>query len=142
MENFGIALSVPVSAVAGIVYALIFEKVARRWQFLLSPLLWISSLILTLLAIEAIGALTVGAVELRKEIGPSYELLHGILFFLALPSLVNVMRLQKRIPFLAKLYVISGACAIAGLAVVLLNFGVSEALFGIDGMSGPYARPR
>ena len=50
--------------------------------------------------------------------------------------------IQRRISFLSKWYIIGITCAFLGLCVTLLQYVVSEALFGIDGMGGPYAERR
>ncbi len=94
---------------------------------------------MVLFAIEAIAVASAGAIEVRKVVGSLYYPVHLLLFFLIVPSIVNVMRIQKRTAFVSKWYVIGPVCALLGLGIVLFQAVVFEALFGIDGMSGPYS---
>jgi hypothetical protein len=139
MELFGILLSAPFLFVISIVYAVLIRKVTDRWVILTKPILWMSSGIMVLFAIEAIAVVSAGTIEVRKAVGSLYYPVHLLLFFLTVPSIVNVMRLQRRIALVSKWYVIAPVCALLGLGIVLFQYVVSEALFGIDGMSGPYS---
>ncbi len=141
MELFTIMFSVPVSFVMSSIYALIVKKITTKWAPLIVPLFWISGIILTLLILEFVGVLTVGVIRLRETIGVLYYPLHIFLFFLFWPSLANTMGMQRRIGVLSKWYIIGLACAFLGLCVTLLQYGVSEALYGIDGVGGPYGKP-
>jgi len=141
MELFGIMFSVPVSFVVTSIYALIIKRITIKRTYLILPLFWISAVILTLMILEFAGVLTVGAVRLRETIGVLYYPLQIFLFFLFWPSLANIMAMQRRIGFLSKWYMIGIACAFLGLCVTLLQYGVSEALYGVDGMGGPYGKP-
>lgn len=132
MENFGIILSIPFFFVASIVYAFIIGKIVVRWNFLLTPLVWISRTILFLLIVEFLSVLILGVKNVRETIGQSYYSIHSIIFFLTIPSLVNVMKLQKKIPLISKWYIIGIVCAIFALSIILFQYYVSEALFGID----------
>jgi hypothetical protein len=141
MELFGITLSVPVIFVTSIIYAFIIRKVTEKNVFLINPLLWVSAVLLVTVLLEFVGVAIVGSIKLRESIGPSFYSIHITLFFLAVPALVNIMRLQNRYPLLSRWYIIGFFCAICGLCVVLLQYVVSEALFGVDGMGGPYGKP-
>jgi hypothetical protein len=141
MELFGIMFSVPVSFVATSIYAVIIKRITTKRTYLIVPLFWISGVILTLIILEFVGVLTVGAIRLREIIGVQYYPLHISVFFLFWPSLANIMGMQRRIGFLSKWYMIGIACAFLGLCVTLLQYGVSEALYGIDGTGGPYGKP-
>ncbi len=141
MELFGIMFSVPVSFVVSSIYALIIKKITTKWTIVVVPIFWISGTILALLILEFFAVLTLGAIKLRETIGTLYYPLHIFLFFLFWPSLANLMGMQRRIAFLSKWYIIGITCAFLGLCVTLLQYLVSEALFGVDGMGGPYGKP-
>jgi hypothetical protein len=141
MELFGIMFSVPVSFVVSSIYALIIKKITTKWTVLVVPIFWISGTILALLILEFFAVLTLGAIKIRETIGTLYYPLHIFLFFLFWPSLANLMGMQRRIAFLSKWYIIGITCAFLGLCVTLLQYVVSEALFGVDGMGGPYGKP-
>jgi hypothetical protein len=141
MEMYGIIFSVPMAFICGIIYAVIIGKVIAKWNELMTPLLWISGVLFALLLLEIISVIVIGTLKLRAIIGPEYYPIHSLLFFLTLPSLVNIMKIQKSIPLLSKWYFIGTACAIIGLVIVILQYGVSEALYGITGTNGPYNGP-
>jgi hypothetical protein len=141
MELFAILLSGPFLCTVGLVYAFIIGKITARLAFLVSPLLWISVLLLAASVCEFLGVCAAGPVGLRRAIGPAYYPIHLVLFTLGLPALVNLMRLQTRIPPLSKSYAIGPTCAIYGWALVLMQYAVFEALFGVDGKNGLYPAP-
>jgi hypothetical protein len=141
MELFAIMLSFPMSFLCSTIYAVIINRITKRWTILFTPLFWISFLILILLLVEVTAVIFIGALGLREAIGPPYFPIHLFLFFLALPSAVNIMKLQRIAPLFAKWYAIGSVCAFLGLGIVLLQYAVSEALYGIDGMGGPYGPP-
>jgi hypothetical protein len=132
VELFGIALSIPASFMASIVYAFIVGKMVSIWPFLSQPLKFLSISVLFLLAIEIGGVLTLGVVGVQEVVGSAYYWIHLSLFALAVPSLVNIMRIQRTIPLFSKWYVIGPLCSLFGLATVLFQYHVSEVLFGID----------
>jgi len=82
---------------------------------------------------------TVGPLTLRAVIGSAYYPIHVLFFFLSVPSLANIMQIQKTVPFVRKWYVTALACAIFALCVVLLQYEVSEVLYGVNGTEGPYS---
>lgn len=129
---FGIIFSVPMSFACGAIYSNIVGKIILKWNNLTQLLRALSGIILALSVLEVIGVSTVGALKLREVIGIAYYPIHSILFFLTLPSLVNILKIQRRTPFLSKWYFIGFACAIIGLGIVLLQYDVSEALFGVN----------
>jgi hypothetical protein len=141
MELFGILFSIPLIFVTSIIYAFIIRKVTEKFGFLTKPLLWVSAVLLATVLLEFVGVATVGSIKLRESIGPSFHSIHIALFSLAVPALVNIMRLQKRYPLLSRWYIIGFFCALCGLCIVLLQYVVSETLFGIDEMGGPYGKP-
>jgi hypothetical protein len=141
MENFGIILSIPAAFINSIFYAFVLRKVTTKLPFLILPLLWISTFVLVASFLEFCCLLAFGTLKLRKTIGEGYYSIHKGLFFLTLPALVNIMRLQNRFSFLSKWYSIGCFCAVVGLCMMIQQYVVSEALFGLDGMDGPYGNP-
>jgi hypothetical protein len=136
MEIFGIILSIPAAFIASIFYAFVLRKVTTKMPFLILPLLWISVIVLIIGLFEFCCIAAIGTLRLREAIGALYYSIHTGLFFLTLPALTNIMRLQKRFSFLSKWYSIGGLCAVVGLCLALQQYVVSEALFGVDVMGG------
>ncbi len=141
MELFGIIFSVPVIFISSIIYSFIIKKVTDKYGLLRKPLLLISALIFVLVFLEFIGVITFGVIKFHEYIGAYFYSIHTVFFFLAVPALVNIMQLQKKYPFLSVWHIIGVFCAIYGLGVVLLQYTVSEALFGIDGIGGLNKEP-
>lgn len=139
MEIVGIILSIPMAFITSSIYSILIKKIINKWKPLAKPVFWISALILSLVCLEFLGVIIMGTLTLRQELGQLYYPIHSCLFILTLPSLVNIMVIQKRIHFLSKWYTIGVICALFGLSVVILQYSVSETLYGIDGTSGPYS---
>jgi hypothetical protein len=141
MELFGILLSAPFLLVASVVYAILVGKANSRWPFWGDCVLWISFAIIVLFLIEVIAVASAGTIAVRETIGPMFYPVHTILFFVIVPCIVNVMRIQQRFTIITKLYVIGPLCGFLGFFIVLFQYAVFEALFGVDGMGGPYSLP-
>jgi hypothetical protein len=74
-------------------------------------------------------------------LGPAFYPLHLVLFFLAVPALATILVIAKNGTILASWAVVGLLGAMLALPVVLTQYCVSEALYGIDGEGGPYASP-
>lgn len=135
MELFGIILSIPAASIASAVYAVVLTSILKRLSFLTAPLLIGSSVILVTLVIEAVLLLTLGAVRIHGAIGPAYFRLHLALFLFGVPALANVLVLRGQV----KLPLTVIICTAFALILVLTQYGVSEALYGIDGDTGPHS---
>jgi len=132
MEILGIALSVPAAFIASAVYYFIVRWVIFRWPLISTAFYWSSILVLAVLFAEFVSVVIVSPLTLDAAIGQAYYPIHIILFFLAIPSLVNVLQIQKRVPFFSRWYVISFLCILLDLAIVLLQYYVSEVLYGVS----------
>jgi hypothetical protein len=139
MELFGIILSVPVAFVMSMVYCAVLAYAIRRYEPL-CRLLYATSRILLLGFVCEIALLaTLGAVRSRALVGPSFYVAHVIFFVLGTPALANVLLLRRQSPFLRRWYVAAAVCTTFAFCLVLLQYGVSEALYGIDGTDGPHS---
>jgi hypothetical protein len=138
MELFGIVLSIPVAFVASLLYCLLLDRLVLKMEV---PSRWLrrgSLLILALFAVELILLVTLGPVRSRGLLGSGFYAAHLILFFLGPPALANLLVLRRpRGGVLAKWYVAAAACTVFAFFLVLLQYSVSEALYGIDDHDGP-----
>jgi hypothetical protein len=141
MENFGIILSVPGAFIASILYSAILGKVTHKLPNLIRPLRVGSSAVLVAAVIETIATTIIGPTRLQEMTGNVYYPFHVVIFFLTLPALSGIMRLQNKYEKLTKWYSIGCFCAVVGLLIVLQQYVVSEAIFGVDGVGGPYGKP-
>lgn len=141
MENFGIILSVPGAFITSILYSAILGKVTNRLPKLIPPLKLGSVVVLLAAVMETIATTTIGPNRLQQMTGSLYYPFHVVVFLLTLPALSGIMRFQNRFKKLSKWYSVGGFCAVVGLLIVLQQYVVSEAIFGVDGVGGPYGKP-
>ena len=138
MEVLGIALSVPVAFVASAVYCFLVARVVAR----IGPLgrvMWAASvLVLVGLGVEVGLLVALGAVRSRAAIGPAFYAAHVAFFFLGPPALGNLLILRRPNPIVPWYWAVP-LCTLLAFGLVLLQYGVSEALFGVDGMGGPFS---
>jgi hypothetical protein len=132
MELFGIAFSVPVALVTSAAYSFFLGKFARPRVRLSKTLMFLSIAVLSAWVIEFIAVISFGGAGLNEWFGPLFYRVHLVLFFLAVPSLAAVVMLQTVRPALAKWYIAAVICTVFALIAVLLQYAVSEAIFGID----------
>jgi hypothetical protein len=144
MELFGIILSIPAAFVASLVYCVAVAVSVVKFPRLASAMWGASFTVLLMVAAEFILVIVRGAIGTRELVGPSYYPLHVVGFFLGPPSLGNVMLLWRRAPPQGGWWTLVAAavlaCTALAFALVLLQYGVTEALYGIDGSGGPYSR--
>ena len=138
MELFGILLSIPAAFVASGVYCFLLAKIVTRFDTVSHWLCWASFAVLIAFGIEVLLLLTLGAVRARAVIGPAFYLGHLAVFVLGTPALANVLILRSRPDKHFRWYWAIPLCTAFALVLVLLQYGVSEALFGIDGEDGPF----
>lgn len=139
MELLGIALSFPVALVASALYCLFLGRVVSKSEKSARWLRLGSYLILGLLGVEVVLLVTLGAVRSRALLGPSFYVAHLIFFFAASPALANLLVLRNKGGSFTKWYVAAVLCAVLAFFLVLLQYSVSESLYGIDGNNGPYS---
>jgi hypothetical protein len=142
MEVFGILLSVPVAfflnaAVAGLAWRFV-RPVARLRRLVM----WASAIVLGATVVEWVAVASLGAVALRRSLGPAFYAGHLLLFIAGAPALACALTLRLRRMGWTRLLLIATACAAFALILVLLQYGVSEALYGVNGDDGPFSVPR
>lgn len=139
MELFGILLSVPVAFIASLVYCLMLANVVVRFDRIRRWLWWVSVFVLAGFVTEVLLLATNGATGARMKFGPGFYAAHVLLFFVGTPALANVLMLRKGSGLIGRWYVVVPLCTAFALVLVLLQYGVSEALYGIDGDNGPFS---
>jgi hypothetical protein len=75
---------------------------------------------------------TLGAVRSQAFLGPAFYVAHLSIFFFGTPALANVLLLRKRGPIVRRRFIAALLCTAFALGLVLLQYGVSEALYGIE----------
>jgi hypothetical protein len=138
MELFGIILSVPIAFVISMAYCAFLANVVRRLDFARRLLFVVSLILLGLFLIELLLLAIFGAVHSRAAVGPGFYVAHVFFFFVGVPALGNVLVLPISGPILGRWYFAGAICTLFVVLLVLLQYGVSEALYGVDGIDGPY----
>jgi len=132
MELFGIILSVPAAFVASTIYSFLLAKIVLRLEPLRRLMFAVSVAVLGAIALEVTLVVTLGAVRVRELAGPWFYAVHLLLFVLGTPALANVIVLKPR-PKYFSWFVAVPFCTVLALGLVLMQYAVSEALYGIDG---------
>ena len=139
MEIFGIFLSIPVAFAASMLYCRLLGKIVSRSGRWGRWLRLASKIVLGLFAIELVMLATLGAVRSRAIVGPSFYVAHILFFFLGTPALANLLILRTGGRSFSTWYVAATICTVFAFLLVLLQYSVSESLYGIDGDDGPYS---
>lgn len=132
MEMFGAILAIPVSFVSSGLYSVFLFAFIKPHAKLSTFLFWPSLVVLTALSWEIVLTILVGPKGLEELMGPTYFRIHVGIFFLSVPSLVNAIALQRRFSIISKWYIIAPACSILTILIIMLQFYVTDILFGID----------
>jgi hypothetical protein len=139
VEGFGILCSIPFGFVMSMVYCAILSHAIVRYETLRRSFYFASLAILFGFSCEVLLLTTLGAVRSRAFVGPAFYVAHIIFFFLGTPALANVLLLRRPRPLIPRWYLAAVLCTIFAFALVILQYDVSEALYGIDGTDGPYS---
>jgi hypothetical protein len=138
MDVFGLVLAIPAVVAANLVYVLIVRFGLSSWTMLTRWLLWPSYGVLAVLVLDVLLVLTIGAVATRTLIGPWFWSFHLVAFLLGAPSLANVLVLSRGLWF-RNWYATVVLCGLFGVFLVFFQVGVGGALYGPDGVGGPFS---
>jgi hypothetical protein len=139
MDVFGLVLAIPAVVVANIVYVLVARFGLTRLSSLRPWLLWASYLVVAIAALDVIVVLTLGAVAARTLAGPAFWAFHEVVFVFGAPSLANVLILTRRGVWFRYWYATAALCCLFGVFLVFFQVGVGGALYGPDGVGGPFS---
>ena len=132
MELVGIALSIPVAFVVSALYCLLLSRVVLKFERSIRYLRAASYAVLALFAIEVLLLITLGSVRSSALIGRGFYATHLFIFFSGPPALANILVLRRRSKQSFKWYTVACVCTIFAFLLVLLQYGVSESLYGIE----------
>jgi hypothetical protein len=139
MEVFAIILSLPGGLLIGLIYAAVADALASQFRWLAKPVFCTSIIILVGLVLELVLLATMGAVRSRGLLGPSFLLIHFVSFVLGAPALANVLVVPRPMRYRGHQIVAGVAFGLMFMGLVILQYGVSEALYGINGDNGPFS---
>lgn len=139
MELLGIALFIPLAALAFTAYAAIARGLFERFGSLARIAGGMSAAVLLVFVTELIAVGTFGVLRSREILGLPFLVAHSLSLLLAPPALANVLVLAMKSR--RSWYVASAAAACLAIGLLFLNIHISEVLYGIDGSGGPYGKP-
>jgi len=140
VDVLGLVLAIPAVFVANVVYVPFVRFGLGRWQSLWPTVLWLSRAVLLLVVVDASLVATLGAVGARTLIGPAYWVGHLLAVLAGAPALAHVLLLPPGRFWWKRWYAAVGVCFVFGIALVLFQVGVGGALYGPDGVGGPFSR--
>jgi len=133
MELFGIALSVPVALAASMLYCFFLDREVLKFERPRQWLLFTSYVVLGLFAAELVMLESLGVMRSSSILGPSFfYFAHLTLFFLGVPSFANFLLLNQRRRVAVGWYAAAALCTVFAFFLVLLQYSVSESLYGIE----------
>ena len=133
-------LPVPGAFLASAVYRWLLLIVNERWPRVRRVLIAVSCGVLTGIIVEW-GLLAFrGAVGARVLVGPAYYTSHVVLFFLGCPALMNILVLTNPSRWYARRWLTLTLSTMLAFVLVFQQYAVFEALYGIDGVDGPYSQ--
>jgi hypothetical protein len=139
MELLGLVIAIPAVVAANVVYALVARFGLTRLPRLRPWLLCVSYLVVAIAALDIIAVLTLGAVATRTWVGPAFSWFHLVVFLFGAPSLANVLILTRRGVWFRHWYATAALCCAFGVFLVFFQVGVGDALYGPDGVGGPFS---
>jgi hypothetical protein len=140
MELFGIAFSIPGAFIASAVYRFLLLMAAPRWPLMRPIFKSASYVVLSAICAEWTFLALRGAVGTRVAIGSVYYTPHILIFFLGTPALMNILALSNTSRWHARWWFSVPLCTALAFVLVLQQYVVSEALYGIDGVDGPFSQ--
>ena len=138
MEVLGILLSIPGAFFLTMIYRFTILQAAPHYPWIRRYLIPVSYFVLGLLALELLALVTIGAKRSQLLVGPLFEIGRAVIFFLGTPALINLIILRDPRRQTWKWYLVGMICAAFAFALVMLQFVVSEQLYGVDGVERPY----
>jgi hypothetical protein len=139
VELFGIVLAIPAAFVAAAIYTSVMRFVLP-YRPINRIAFWLSIAVLSGLLFEWGGLVAMVAVHSRAIVGPAFYPAHLLLCLLALPALANLLIIKKSGTVLGACFTVAFLCSLLALPVVLTQYEVAEALYGLDGTGGPYGQ--
>ncbi len=140
MDVLGLLLAVPGALVASLAYCGFLAWFKERLPPKLVAFATVAAFsVLILFGSELVLLSKFGALGSRELVGPIFYHAHRLCFYLAAPSLANLLMLRPK-GFLSRWYVAFLPCALLGILAVFVEYVVSDALYGPDGVGGTFGK--
>jgi len=139
VDVIGLALAIPAVFVANVVYVLFVRFGMTRRPSVWPTVLWMSRAVLVLVVLDVGFVVTIGAIGARTLLGPAYWVGHLLGVLAGAPALAHVLLLPPGRVWSKHWFAAIGMCFLFGVALVFLQVGVGGALYGPDGVGGPFS---
>ena len=140
MDVIGLVLAFPAVLPANAAYVPFVRFGLARWRKAGPAVLWVSRAVLLLILVDVALVITLGAVGARTLIGPAYFVGHSLGTLAGAPALAHVLLLPPGRFWSRHWYAVIAIGFLFGFALVFLQVGVGGALYGPDGVGGPFSR--
>lgn len=140
MESLGIALGILGGLVAAPIFCFLLVKRIAPLPRLSCLAFVVAAVSLVIYSVELVFVGVRGAIAARQLVGPVFFPVHALLTLSSAPALACVLLLGR--PNIAKWWpAVAAICWLVGVFSISYQYGVAEALYGIDGQGGPYSEP-
>lgn len=138
METIGLLLAVPGAVFASLLYCAVLAWLKPHLNGTLITLAMVgSALLVAAFTSELVLLARWGPLESRAVIGPMFWHIHRGCFYLVTPATANLLLLRHQGIF-ARWYLAALPSAAVGVFAVVVEYTVSDALYGPNGIGGPY----
>ncbi|MGZ3252842.1 MAG: hypothetical protein ACXU7D_00880 [Burkholderiaceae bacterium] len=138
MEAFGIAIGILCGLVAAPVFCFLLIKFIAPLPRLSHFVFCVAVVSLAIFSVELLFVGARSAVAARQLVGPVFFPVHALFTLGSAPALACALLLGPR--NIARWWPAAAAiCWLVGVFAIFYQCGVSEALYGIDGLGGPYS---
>ncbi len=141
MESLAIALWIVGGLVAAPIFCFVLATFIRPRPTLARILFYPAVFGLCLFALDLLAVGLLGAVRSRQLIGPAFFPLHAFVTLMSAAFLAGSLLLGQR-NFARRWLAVAAISWILGVFSIFYQYGVAEALYGIDGEGGPYSDSR
>lgn len=141
MESLAIALWIVGGLVAAPIFCFVLATFIRPRPTLARILFYPAVFGLCLFALDLLTVGLFGAVRSRQLMGPAFFPIHAFVTLMSAAFLAGSLLLGQR-NFARRWLAVAAVSWMLGVFSIFYQYGVAEALYGIDGEGGPYSDSR
>lgn len=138
METLGIGLWILGGLVAAPLFCFALVRMIRPHRFLSRTLFILAIIGLCLFVVDLLLILILGAIRSRELVGPAFFPVHAFVTLLSAAFLASTLLLGER-NLAGHWLLVAVVSWMLGVFAIFYQYGVAEALYGVDGVGGPYS---
>jgi len=140
MEAFGIAIVILGGLLAAPVFCFLLVKLVAPYSRLSRFAFYAAVVALGIFSVELLFVSVRSAVAARQLVGPLFFPIHTLLTLGSAPALACALLLGRK--NIARWWLaIAAVCWLVGVFSIFYQYGVGEALYGVDFQGGSYSAP-